>query len=242
MTLTLLLGLALGQYTPQEAQSVFVEGNDAYYRQDYDTAKARYTHLIEGGFGGADVLFNLGTTQLAEGSLGPAVVSLERARRLDDADDIEANLAIARKQQVDQVVGEESAVPFTWRLADAVNEHLVAGGFLASWWAALLCFVWWRQARTTLLPALLALGLFVGGAALGALTANHAWVRRSVVEAVVTASSVKVVEFPGPTAKTSFEAHAGLKVRIMESSGAYVRIRLPNAVEGWTTRDALTEL
>ena len=34
----LVLLLALGQYTPQEAQSLFVEANDAYYKADYAAA------------------------------------------------------------------------------------------------------------------------------------------------------------------------------------------------------------
>ena len=38
------------------------------------------------------------------------------------------------------------------------------------------------------------------------------------------------------------EVHAGLKVRIMEETGRYVRIRLPNALEGWTEKEGLVEL
>jgi tetratricopeptide (TPR) repeat protein len=240
--MTLLLALSLAQFTPTEAQALFVEGNDAYYKQDLATAKERYQKLLAAGLGGPDVLFNLGTAHLAAGELGQAVVYLERARRLADDDDIEANLALARKQQVDQVVGEESAVPFTWRLADAVDEHLVSAGFLACWWLGFAAFWWWRRASSRLLPALATAALLTCGAALGAASANHAWVRRTVVESVVTAPSVKVLEFPGANAKTSFEVHAGLKVRVMESSGNFVRIRLPNALEGWAARDTLVEL
>ena len=75
----LLLTLVLAQYTPQEAQALFVEGNDAYYKGDYATAKDRYEKLLAAGLGGPDVLFNLGTTHLAAGELGPAVLELERA-------------------------------------------------------------------------------------------------------------------------------------------------------------------
>ena len=240
--ITLLLTLTLGQYTAQEAQALFVEGNDAYYRQDWATAKARYEKLLDAGLGGPDVLFNLGTTHLAAGELGQAVVCLERARRLADDDDIEANLALARLQQVDQVVGEEGAVPFTWRLADAVDEHLLSSVLLAVVWLAFATFWWWRRSCAKLGPGLATAALFTAAALLGAAVANHAGVRRSVVEAVVTAPSAKVLEFPGATARTSFEVHAGLKVRVVESSGDYVRVRLPNALEGWANRDVLVEL
>jgi hypothetical protein len=238
----LVLALVLGQYTPQEAQQLFVEGNDAYYKQDWATAKARYEKLLEAGLGGADVLFNLGTAHLAAGELGHAVLYLERARRIAVADDVEANLAIARKQQVDQVVGEEAAVPFTWRIADAVNERVFATAFLITWWLGFAAFWWWRRAGAKVLPAVVMAVLLGAAVVLGAGVVNHAWVRSSIIEAVVTAPAVKVFEFPGTNAKVSFEVHAGLKVRIIESSGSFVRIRLPNALEGWASRDAVVEL
>jgi uncharacterized protein YgiM (DUF1202 family) len=63
-----------------------------------------------------------------------------------------------------------------------------------------------------------------------------------VTEGVVVAGSTKVLEFPGESARTAFEVHAGLKVQLIETSGKFVRIRLPNALEGWTPSDAVVGL
>jgi hypothetical protein len=232
----LLLALVLGQYTPEEARSLFVEANDAYYRGDYAGAQARYQKLVDAGLGGADVLFNLGTTALAQGNLGQAVLSLERARRLGPEEDIEANLAVARSRQVDQVVGEDSAVPFTWRLADAIDEPVVSGAFLVTWLAGfgLLLLAALKGAGRRMGLGLAAATSLLLASGLGAAVAIHASVRQRVVEAVVLAPSARVLEFPGDGSKTAFEVHAGLKVRVMEHSGRFARIRLPNALEGWT--------
>jgi uncharacterized protein YgiM (DUF1202 family) len=81
----------------------------------------------------------------------------------------------------------------------------------------------------------------VGAAAGGALLV-HAHVQRTVEEAVVMPEAAKVREFPGESAKVSFEVHAGLKVRVMETSGKFARIRLPNALEGWTEKEGLVSL
>ena len=91
------------------------------------------------------------------------------------------------------------------------------------------------------------LGLISGffllvGAGLGATLAVHSWVQATVVEAVVIPDSAMVREYPGEGARVSFEVHAGLKVRIMETSGQYVRVRLPNALEGWTEKEGLVSL
>ncbi len=240
--ISLVLALTLAQYTPQESQALFVEGNDAYYKGEYAAAKERYQKLLQAGFGGPDVLFNLGTTHLAAGELGPAILNLERAHRLFDDDDIGANLAVARERQVDQVVGEEGSVPFTQRLAEATDERLVGIAFLIVWWLSFVLL--WITARSS---SRVVLGLITGlfflvGAGLGGTLAVHEWVNDTVVEAVVMPEAAKVREYPGETAKVSFEVHAGLKLRIMETSGRYVRVRLPNALEGWTEKEGLVSL
>ncbi|MEW5739565.1 MAG: SH3 domain-containing protein [Myxococcota bacterium] len=243
MTLALALALALGQYTAQEAQALFVEANDAYYRGDLAAAQAKYEKLLEAGLGGPDVLFNLGTTHLAKGELGPAVLYLERARRLADDDDIEANLAVARERQGDQVVGADTSRPFLERLADALDERVVSVGFLAAAW---LCFASWlvfrRKVEGRLVWGLLTGALFLTSGTLGAGVGVHAYVRHRIIEAVVMPPTAKVREFPGDAARVSFEVHAGLKVRVMEESGKFARIRLPNALEGWTEKEGLVEL
>jgi hypothetical protein len=240
----LLLTLLLAQYTPQEAQALFIEGNDAYYQGDYARAKDRYEKLLQAGLGGPDVLFNLGTTHLAAGELGPAVLHLERAARLSDDDDIAANLSVARGRQGDKVVGDETAVPFTQRLAAATDERAVGIAFLVTWWLGFL-LLWLtvrREPGKRVVPGLLASLALVVGSLLGGTLLVHHEVQTTVVEAVVLPEAARVREFPGDSAKVSFEVHAGLKVRIMESSGRFVRIRLPNALEGWTEKEGVVPL
>ena len=131
--------LAQGSYyTAEEAQSLFSQANDAYDREDYATAREGYQKLLDHGFGGPDVLFNLGTNFLAQGDLGAAVLYLERARRAGGASDVDANLALARSKQLDQIVGGPSEDPFLQRVVGATSENAVAWLFLAAWELSLL--------------------------------------------------------------------------------------------------------
>ncbi len=243
---SLLLVMLLSQepatrYTPSEAQALFNEANEAFSRQDYATAQARYEQLINAGLGGAEVLYNLGTTHLSAGQLGPAVLYLERAQRRSSAQDIEANLAVARQRQGDQVVGAEAAEPFLQRLAAAIDPQVVGVAFLITWYLGFaLAFAAWRTSRWSL--GLAAAALLAVGGILGAGVGIHAYISRTVIESIVMPETVKVREFPGERARVSFEVHAGLKVRVMEETGRYVRIRLPNALEGWTEKEGLAEL
>ena len=76
----LLLSLLLSQvsYSPGEAQAIFAEGVEAYGRDDAPGAEAAFRKLLEHGMGGADVEYNLGTVELAQGKLGEAVLAVPR--------------------------------------------------------------------------------------------------------------------------------------------------------------------
>ena len=231
-------------YTPQEAQALFTEANDAYYKQEYPAAIQKYQRLLEAGQGGADVLFNLGTAHLAANELGPAVLFLTRASRLSHDDDVAAQLAVAQQRQLDQVVGAQDSDPFLQRVAHAVDERLVTFAFIATWWLAfVLLFVFTRSlpGRRWVLGFVTAAAFFVAFG-LGAIVGVHVWVTNSVQEAVVMAPTAGAREFPGDTAKVAFEIHAGLLVRVMEDTGRFVRIRLPNALEGWVEKTQVTPL
>jgi SH3-like domain-containing protein len=58
-----------------------------------------------------------------------------------------------------------------------------------------------------------------------------------VHEGVILPDEVTVKDGPSPGASTAFQLHAGLKVRLVEHDQEWVRVRLPNGLEGWM-RDA----
>jgi hypothetical protein len=234
-----------GYYTPEEAQDVFLKANEAYAREDYAAAQEGYEKLLAHGHGGPDVLYNLGTTHLARGDLGRAVLALEQARKQGGrAPDLEANLAVARARQVDKVVGATAEEEFLPRVAAATDGPVVAWTFLGTWLAAFALLLLWRALRPgqrTAVGLLTAL-LFAVAVPSGLLLATHAWVEETVHEAVVLAPTLVARELPQPGARSIFEVHAGLKVRLLEETGRFVRIRLPNGLEGWAERQGVAEI
>lgn len=230
-------------YTEQEAQAVFREANEAHARGELDAAAAGYRKLIEHGAGGADVHYNLGTTALAQGQLGNAVLHLEAARReAPAADDVAANLALARSRQLDRVVGAPQPGSITERLAHVTPLEGTAAAFLILWGMGFLLLIARR-----LSPQRLRLALTIGATLsllvaipLGLLVANRAWVDANVREGVVMAKAAPVRAFPSESGSVEFEVHEGLEVRLIEHSGDFVRIRLPNGREGWTPASGVT--
>jgi hypothetical protein len=231
----LLLSLLFSQvsYSPAEAHAIFAEGVEAYGRDDAAGAEAAFRKLLEHGMGGADVEYNLGSAELAQGKLGEAVLFLERARRHGGGPDVEANLSIARGRVVDQVVGASGEEGMVSRLVAATSAPAAALAFLIPWCAGfgLLLFSLVRgPGRSSLMPAMLLLVLALPGA--GLLLA-HFVVGETVHEAVVLAKTMPVRGTPEASSKVAFELHAGSGVRLLASSGPFVRLRLPNGLEGW---------
>jgi hypothetical protein len=228
---------------PGDSEVLFQQGLAAYGRGDTVAAEDAFRTLVEQGHDGPDVLYNLGTTALAQGKIGEAVYALEQARRAGGGSDVEANLTIARGRQLDQLVGSVAEEPFVVRVATATSPAL-AGGMFAGLWA--LGFL------------LLALRLLVrrwGGWLLGgavtALTLSlpaagvlgaHLYSQEAVHEGVVLARTLPVHEVPEARSKVSFELHPGVKLRMLDRSGDFVRVRLPNGLEGWTDPTGVSPL
>ncbi|HXX32685.1 MAG TPA: SH3 domain-containing protein [Myxococcaceae bacterium] len=240
----LLLALLLAQSgtSPAEARALFREGVEAYGRDDAAGAEAAFRKLLEHGMASAEVNYNLGTVCLAEGKLGDAVLYLERARRQGGGPDVDANLAIARGRVVDQVVGGAADEGLLTRLVAATSSEAAALAFLVPWCAGFVLLVARRLVRLAR-PAVIGAWLLLAAALPGAgLLLAHLLVHETVHEAVVIARTLPVRETPDASSKVSFELHAGSAVRLLASSGPFVRVRLPNGLEGWADPHELTPI
>ncbi len=244
----LLLSAVLSQaafYTPDEARGLFDQGAAAYEQGDYDRAMELWQRLEARGYGGVDVLYNLGTAALRQGDLGHAVLYLERARKVGGAhEDVTANLAIARARQTDEVVGAVMDEPFVERLALATPRDAVTWAFLALWlggFGLVFLFRFLPRGRRTwvgvLAGVLLASSLPAGG-----VLAAHVWVHSQVRHGVVMVEALQARELPNGVSRVSFEVHSGLKVRLLETEGRFVRVRLPNGLVGWADREGITQI
>ena len=240
----LLLSLLVSQvsYSPGEARSIFAEGVEAYGRDDLGGAEAAFRKLLEHGMGGSDVEFNLGTVDLAQGKLGEAVLYFERARRAGGGPDVDANLAIARGRVVDQVVGGASEEGMVARLVAATSATAAALAFLVPWCAAFLLLLAGRLAgRWRGMGAGVAVLLLLALPGAGLLLA-HVVVGETVHEAVVLSKTLPVRETPEGGSKVAFELHAGSSVRLLANAGPFVRLRLPNGLEGWAEQRDLARV
>ncbi len=243
LALALAAGLAGGLLAAGEARADLLDeawkrGNEAHLRGDYAAAAAAYEQLDRQHVVSADLYYNLGVTYFRQGQVGRAIWAFERALVVaPDDEDARFNLAQARKlasqRARDKLEGAEREPPWirvVTFLGPSTQVWLFCGLYLG-------CFalLFWRRAMAhdARLAVTTAAALVGTGALLvGALIAGRAALDR-IPSAIVLPDRVAVKEGPDPSLRTSFEVHAGLRVRVVAREQDWVRVRLANGLEGF---------
>lgn len=232
------LVLAQGRARADRVDEAWRRGNEAYLHGDYAAAVAAYEEVDRQGPSSADVAFNLGDAYFHKGALGPSIWAFERALSLDpNDDDARYNLDKARKLATrrahDRMEGEDKD-PAWMRLCGGIATATATWFFVAvylGFFAALIARRWARGEWRTALTA--GASVLAAGALLtGALLAGRVYLDR-IPFGVLLPDEVAVKEGADTNYRTSFDAHAGLRVRIVDRDQDWVRVRLANGLEGW---------
>jgi tetratricopeptide (TPR) repeat protein len=229
--------LAATARAASSSDPTLTQANEAYQHGDYARAATQFQQLIDKGVVTADMYFNLGTAELKAGQRGAAILAFERALRLDPADgDAAFNLAEAQKGNIDKIVGTSEEEPLLERLGARIPVGTLGLVFLVTWLAGNLALMarWYVGQRLAWLGLLGSIALSVS-LVTGAFFALGAWDRSHSPYAIVVSPSAAVREGPAGDFKSAFEIHEGLKVRIVRQDQGFLRVRLPNGIEGWVS-------
>jgi tetratricopeptide (TPR) repeat protein len=240
---------APGEGSGVAIDAAFRRGNEAFYRGEFRAAVDAYEQVATLGVVHQDLYYNLGNAYYKAGQIGLAIFNYERALALDaDQPDARRNLETARAAAErlgrDRVEGKV-ADPFWSRAVTAIARPTLLWLFLALYYACFLALVGLRFLAPSLGRAALGTGAGLFGVAAlvaGALFFGRLAHDRHVREGVVLPDEVTVKDGPSPGASTAFQLHAGLKVRLVEHDQEWVRVRLPNGLEGWMRDSELGRL
>ncbi len=234
----------------------FTRGNAAAATGDLQAAVSAYEEaerLLPGR--SALLSFNLGTAYAQLGEVGLATYHLRRALQVqaqaseDVAAAAQRNLGIVRQRLeiAAAAAGAQVDRPETWR--DALLAAVGSPGFgwlaLGAGWLALL--VWLLRGRLggrapggvvgSVIGVLVAIYLVVGGL--------HGYAVRAESEApqaIALPAKLEVREGPGNHRKALFVVQGGSRVRIVDRGSGWLRIRLPDGLEGWASQASLGEI
>ncbi len=236
-----MLAVQLGFQTTvgQSPAELFNQGNDSYRAGKFVEAADRYEQIINQGLVSAEVYFNLGNSYYRQGNIARAILAYERAQRLKPGDpDIVHNLRLVNFKTTDRIEPVPDLFIIQWMRAYAAS---------VSWKTALnVLMIGWiifflslagvyvvrsativRILRWIVLAAIVAV-LFSGGT-----IGIHSMLSLGNDQGIVTASVVTAKSSPDEQSINAFVVHEGLKVKMSDILGDWVKITLADGKVGW---------
>lgn len=238
----ILLGSVEATVHADLSDEAWKRGNDAYLRGDIAAAVTAYEQLDRSGIASPELMYNLGNAYYRQGQLGRAIWAWERALDLDPgAEDARYNLAQARKvvaRRVQDKIEGADRDPLWIRVVTQLPLAAETWLFLGLWVSLFLALgLRLRARRSAGSDNAAAWGVTAGILGVIAGLAGALLVGRMALErmpfAVVLGDQVAVKEGADPNYRTTFDVHAGLRVRVLDRDQDWLRIRLANGLEGW---------
>jgi tetratricopeptide (TPR) repeat protein len=249
IVLWLVLGVAptsaAGRATDSTAHLLNL-AHQAYASGDHATALEHYM-AVYATHTSAALLYNIGNCHYKGGDMAHAILFYERALRLEPAaDDVRANLDLARRNVVDRIADlPPTAMSLAWSRFRGSGPDTWARWAL---WSCLATFVLLalvmapalRGLRTLLLIA----AALMAGTTLLAVAFAHA--RKAEITdrtmAIIMDAKVEARGEPRAGATVLFALHSGAKVRIGQELNAWCEVSLPNGTVGWIPSAALERI
>ncbi|OGU75346.1 MAG: hypothetical protein A2V93_09775 [Ignavibacteria bacterium RBG_16_34_14] len=223
----------------QNEEKIFQQGNEYFQQRQYEQAIESYRKLINSGYEGTALFYNLGNAYYREGKIGYAILYYEKALKLSPGDeDIKHNLAIANLKTIDKLESLPKFFLFEWW------EGLLAL-FTASGWIIIsyifylllifsIAFYFYVrntfQQKVVLISGLAGFILLILSSTLLVIKLNE---ELNTKNGVVVENTVNVKLSPDSGSNDAFIIHEGLKVRLEDKVDKWVKIRLEDGKVGW---------
>lgn len=246
-----LILIALLLFIPSAHADVLDEawqlGTRAQLAGDYHTALTAYQQLDAQHVVSADLYYNMGISYFRKGDLGRAIWSFERALVVDpDDEDAHFNLIQTRKMteaaahdKLEGATTEPMWVRLVTFWGPSTQTFLFLGFYLGMFTLLFVRRKIQSPVRLAVTTGVAILGTFALISGLLLLGRGHL---NRIPNAIILPPSVEVKEGANDSYRTSFKAHAGLRVSILGQEQDFVRVRLANGLEGFVRETTVGRL
>ena len=232
-----------------QAGPLWEQANEFYAQAMYDSAAFLYEDLLEEGFAGFDLEYNLGNAYFKLGELGQAILHYERAQEYDSRNkDLVHNLELAYLRQPDREI-----TPLPENVFQRIWKSMV-GVFSASKWGFLTIAFFWL--------GVLGMGLFwfsvdlsyrklgwfaaITAFVIGALSLLLGWGQHNLElsdrHAIIMEPSAVIKSAPSESATNLYILREGFKLRITDETTSWTEVTLADGNVGWIPSEVLEEI
>lgn len=225
-----------------DAKSMMQKANGLYQKNNFSEAAQIYQKLVDEGYEGTALYYNLGDAYYRLNKIGYAILNYERALRLSPGDDdVQHNLALANTKTVDKIEPLPKFFIFQWW------ESLLALFNLSGWtYTAYLFYIIIllsfgvyffvkkpQLQRYAFFSGLFSIVILLIVASLLIVKLNR---EVNIKNGVIVEPSVIAKVSPDKDSNDAFVIHEGLKVRLEDNIGNWYKIRLRDGKIGWANK------
>jgi hypothetical protein len=238
--LTIMFAAIFASAAPaQTIEDVFQHGNELYRTGKYQDAVKEYERIIKQGTVSAELYFNLGNAYYRNEQLAYAILSYERAAVLRPNDpDIEHNLKLVYLKTIDRIEPIPEMFLIQWmRVASSlISTVWVRALFIISWivlFGSLATLYLVKRSDILRLTRLLFFSALVSGMLWSIMIGIQSFQDTAKDKAVITAQTVTAKSSPDAKSVDAFVIHEGVKVKLTDAVGDWVKITLVDGKVGW---------
>jgi hypothetical protein len=226
--------------TPEDG---FNRGNELYRAGKYQDASKEYEHIIKQGYSSAGIYYNLGNAYYRNEQLARSILSYERAAQLYPNDpDITHNLKLVYLKTVDRIEPVPEMFFIQWMRAagSLISPETVRFLFILSW---VLLFGSLAMMYFILRPDILRVARiiffvsFVSVVLWASMLGIQSFQETTQDKAIITAQIVTAKSSPDAKSVDAFVIHEGVKVKLTDLVGDWVKITLVDGKVGWIPAD-----
>jgi len=232
----------------QSVEESMQQAGEHYRKGQFDEAIEIYDRLLNEGYEGTSLYFNLANSYYRIGKLGDAILNYERALKLSPSDeDVKHNLAFANLSTIDRIQPLPTFFLFQWW--ESILASLTVNGWT---YLAFIMFILLIisiviyffaktifQQKLILFSGLGILGFFLVVLSLLIVKINR---EENVINGVVIEQSVTVKTSPDEKSTDAFVIHEGLKVNLEDKLDNWVKIKLADGKVGWIENGAVEKI
>ena len=223
----------------QKADSLFVEGNNAYSEGDYKESIKHYSQVLKKGYLSKAVYFNLANAHYKLNNVAESIYFYQKAKKLDPSDKaIQNNLKYAKQMRVDEIepIPRPEIKEFTKNTAFALSLGSWALLTIISAFLALVAFIiYFLKSKTAQKRLFFGLFVLLGSLALTShiLASTQERIISETQYAIIFPEEIKVYEEPNPKSDRLFNLHEGTMVSVESDFKGFSKIKLEDGSTGW---------
>jgi len=242
IALLLSFAQAIAQEEQLDTKTVYTTANEAYVAKDYQAAIEGYEQILAIGQSSPSLYYNLGNAYFRQGQMGMAILSYERALKLEpELEDAAFNLRLANLRISDKVEPVSELFWVAW------YKNFLHGRSSSGWGMWALGAVWlalvfgaiyifskhlWARRITFGVMALLILGF----------ARMQYQYELSTNQGIIIVTNTYVKAAPDEASTDLFILREGTKVSLLDVQDGWQKVKVPDATGdkvGWVMEDVL---